>query len=788
MNPVADTAPSPAHHQEEDIEEGPIEQPLMAAVPAVPAGRVAGVVGRHVESVTRFGSDSVRDEVPETFTRMHGVLTRVHEVTIGIETAELSGQLRGDATPLPSYEHMAAGLKKLRDEARAALAARLDHWAALDTVEYRRLLPANGLLRGFGKLLGYEFVCGACAGYGRLSCSACSGNGNQPCHGCGARGKISCYSCHGTRRKDCAHCQGRGSKIEHYSTQTWDPVRNAYSTENKTRLVNCYGCSGGKVECTVCDYAGKISCGACAGRGHNDCVTCSATGKVNCGRCAATGWCHCVGHLTCSVQGGESLALEHPDSEAKELVRLHIDTAHLPDYGALDSVAHRRLDGSSVRSDYRLHIDVASAHLLAGGQTFAVLAFGRTLQVFDFRNVAGHLLLGDLERLEQAVREASRWKRTHEDDLLDTTGLFVESELNLVIAEAASQASGLEETNRAVQARFQGLVDADYVNRASAAFHSAVGKLFAAQMFEPGLYCIGLVVLAACAMVYARWPVGWPPAWTALGGGALVWAAVEIRVRRQLRRRFPADIGQRMTAQIDKSRFSWRVRTLAMAVATALTFGALWGVDKLQIARGAPSDSAFKAELNGWRSDPMPDLSLRKYPEMARLSREAAAGNVEARIVLGWRLVLGANGVAKDIPAAAQLFEQAAVMRPQDPLVRVGRVVALMNTDAMPQALREGGGELARIDLAEAGYWLARLNLAPQSPLFDLEGGIRRLRGAADRGHASAAFALGKRYLNGDGVPRDAARAKHYLGAAATAGAPEARKALTPLQAGSGRI
>lgn len=783
MNTVADTAPSPAPHQE-DTEEGPIEHP---PAPTVPAGRVAGIVGRHVESVTRFGSDSVRDEVPETFTRMGGHLTRVHEVTIGIETAELSGPLRGDATPLPSHAHMVAGLKTLRDEARTALPARLDHWAALDTVEYRRLLPVNGLLRGFGTLLGYEFRCGACAGYGQLSCSACSGDGKCPCHSCGTQGKINCYGCHGTRRKNCTSCQGQGSQIEHYSTQTWDSVRSAYFTENKTRWVNCRSCAGGQVACTVCDYAGKINCGACSGRGHNDCMTCGATGKVACGRCAATGWCHCVGQLTCKVQGSESLALEHPDSEAKALVRLHIDAARLPDYGALDSVAHRRLDGTSVRSDYRLHIDVASARLLAGGRTFAVLAFGKSLQVFDFRNVAGHLLLGDLERLEQAVSEASRWKRTHEDDLLDTTSLFVESELNLVIAEAASQASGLEETNQAVQTRFQGLVDANYVSRASAAFHGAVGKLFAAQMFEPGLYCIGLVVLAACAMVFARWPVGWPPAWTALGAGVLVWAAVEIRVRRQLRRRFPADIGQRMTAQIDKSRFSWRVRALAMAVATALTFGTLWGVDKLPVARGMPSDSAFKAELNAWRSDPMPDLSLRKYPEMARLSREAAAGNVEARIVLGWRLVLGANGVAKDIPAAVQLFEQAAVMRPQDPLVRVGRVVALMNTDAMPQALREGGGELARIELAEAGYWLARLNLAPQSPLFDLEGGIRRLRSAADRGHASAALALGKRYLSGDGVPRDASRAKHYLGAAATAGAPEARKALTALQAAPAR-
>ena len=153
-----------------------------------------------------------------------------------------------------------------------------------------------------------------------------------------------------------------------------------------------------------------------------------------------------------------------------------------------------------------------------------------------------------------------------------------------------------------------------------------------------------------------------------------------------------------------------------------------------------------------------------------------------------WQLLLGTDGTPPDARAAERLLANL----DHDPQWGTAAVVAQARTTL---ALRGRSAStlqtaVARLDQlpepqpAEAHYTRALLYLAPAQAnrAGGQQSGLDALQHAADLGHASACFDLGRRLASGHGLRRDPVAARRYLGYADTKGVPGAAQALAALR------
>ncbi len=754
----------------------PVSAPHAPAAAA--PGVVAGIVGAHLEPVTRFDGRDLTALEPERAFDIALDQLLSQEVALGIERHEGPGRLGASVQAASGEDAMQQALGNLLARAHAGAHDALQAWVDADPGAYRRLLPGHVCLPSGNRPFGYEQRCGGCAGHGQVTCLSCNGRGRNDCTACGARGRRACWNCHGSHQVSCSSCGGGGRVSRTVWSSHWDEATR--STVNRSHIEHhsCGGCGGsGHLTCTHCDYAGEILCTACIGQGHLRCTPCAATGLIDCSQCLATGIRHVFGLVAAHVTVTESSRVHSEDGELVQLARQHLTPAATPRYAALANVTHA-VSRTGILTVQEFALPVAVAVLQAGAARFRLHAFGPKHEIFDFRNIAGHLLGADLQVFEARVAATRWWRLRSGASLLGGTACFVESELNLLIAEQVSAGGGGAAIHAAVEGQFKGLVNQAYVQRASGALQRALSRIFVAELVESGAYAVALAALAACAMFLASWP--WPGPWPAgacaLAGFGLGFMVLEWVTRRRIRARFEAEIAARIVNQISASGAARKVRGVALAIATGVVAASLAATQQLPWVRAAQLQRTqaqqARQALSQWFSQ-SPDLRLRRYPDAAFLRAESDGGDPQAQLVYAWALLLGTPAIPKDVPAATELLEKAALRRADDPLLRTARDVAVLNSDALPAALRTTTADLqaqANAGFVEARYWLARVQVAPNSPTFNLQAGLRALTQAADAGHASAALALGTRYANGDGVRRDPVRARHYLDEAARSG------------------
>ncbi|MDM0053829.1 hypothetical protein [Variovorax sp. J22R115] len=591
--------------------------PITGASSRTP-GSLTQVLGRHVEENTRFRGADLSEECEQTSSAIQGMLLLSQQVGVKVQTDDRAGPLPAGVQVVQSGQAMLQGLREMRERCIEELPARIDAWASRDDGTYRRLLPRGDVLSGFEHMLGHQYQCGVCSGRGEVRCSNCSGKGEVLCSPCHGKGRISCSICYGTSKRDCSRCNGRGNYNESYMRDVWDTGAKTYVTRTDWRTVHCMACSGGKVKCTYCHYDGKNQCSGCAGRGVCNCGTCGATGKVDCSHCAATGCRHCLGQLNCEIASHDQLTLQHSDEEAKDLVRTHIDVKRLPDYGRRGRTTHRRRDERAVSSAYPVSLEVTRAQIAVGKASFAVHAFGKQQKVFDFKNIVGHLLAKDLHELQSSVQ--SRFLNTDARELLvERANTFLESEINMKIAESVLASKNFDETVADVRSHYKNLVDDRYVAAASTALQKVLGTLFGGRMFKPGVYWVGLLTLGTCAATLTQWPGGWYGAVACVLGAAPVWGLMEWNARRHVGQDFIGmAVGRRMKSLIDKSGLAWQLRGIAFVIACAFAAGAFWGTQGLasryKAHFGGPDDIVAKRKAQqdtsekraSWRPWPTP--------------------------------------------------------------------------------------------------------------------------------------------------------------------------------------
>ncbi|WP_326534734.1 hypothetical protein [Pseudorhodoferax sp.] len=739
------------------------------------AGSVLAEVAGHVEALTRFDASDLQAVGEEQVQLLDVQLDQRQVLKFEIVQRDGTGVLPAGVQRLGSAAEATQALEAERAALQAAAPAALQAWVDRDDGRYRRLLPAEAGLARPSRRFGHDRACTHCRGQGQTTCERCGGKRRTGCGTCGASGRERCGACGGSRSQSCGGCGGRGQWTEYVTEQRWDPQQNANVTWGRNEWRQCSGCGGsGRRTCMGCAGSGHIVCRGCGGGGQVDCHTCHASGRVSCVPCAASGSVHRLGEVQprASLQEGLSAA-EADAAVAKLLPRLAIES--LPTLGTLRHQAQVVRDGA-VLSRYAVQVAVRRLALRCRGRDYLIHGFGAQPLVPDHGHLAAHLLQDDLLALEAALAAAGGRGGAA---LATAASRFAQSELNLAIVEQVAAGQPVQAT----LAGHEGLVDADYLQRASRALGAAMQRLQGSLLRTP-MWLAPPVLALLSAAAYVLWGPGLPGAQAAavLVAVALAgWFGLEGWARGRLRRLFPAGAGARLLqlAQQRGDRRRRRVLALgALGVAGALGPLAMALTPPVQRLHHARWQAGLQdTQILAWQRQPYnPDLRLRQGPDAALLQQRQQHGGAAVRraatVITAWRLLPNARGDAPDLARASELL--AAAELDGDALAQIGRAALVALRPASTRAQLDQAAEQLRTHAQaaplEAAYWQAHLLLHPASVQAARPRGLNQLLQVANSGHGHAALEVARRYERGDGFARNPGRVPRYRQLAQAAG------------------
>lgn len=746
--------------------------------------RTAEVIGAHLEATTRFKGSDLKELSPDLDSEAELVVTTRQRIDLDIETATHPGRLPPGTPARPDTAALDAALQQRLASAESRVATHIQQWATETPGRYRRLLPDTHLAHDLlGEALGTEWPCAACAQQGRRACTGCTGSGILICPDCQGRRRGTCRECRGLGRLACAACEGRG-RVQ--------PAPGAQATPGPAPPpVPCAACSQGWLNCVACAGQGEQDCARCSASGSIVCPDCQGGRTLDCPDCATTGWQHRLGRLRERLEVQDLLEVHHPDPTVAAAI-----TGRPPEITTLDTlctVEQVRYTTAplAVQAVQRLKLAVRQASLLVAGQPMQFTALGPALTVVDFQQVAAVLMTHDLVTLEKNAAGSGR----HLGEALQR---FLQSPLNREIAWRTPAAD--------IERQHPGMVDAAYQVRAVQAVQQAIERRWRQQVWRPTLACLGGVgIVAGLAVALGSGRLG--VAWTvllatglAVGLGVVAWVAAEWRVRRDLARSLGTAEGDRLLRPLRQAGGvrRWQGQSLAAAVVVALAAAA--AMTRLPHVRAhaeqARAAVTLAQQLDAWQVSEGKDYRLRHYPSAEALQQagERTPDDPRLRLVRAWQLLLGPDGVAPDPRAAERLLDGLADDHRVGTEAVIGQArVALLLRSRSLTALQTAATSLEALPEpvpAEALYTLALIQLAPA--MLPRAGGpspgFASLQQAADLGHASACFELGRRLAagsgpgGGTGVKRDVAAARRYLGYAEAKGVPGAAQALASLR------
>jgi hypothetical protein len=747
--------------------------------------RIAEVIGARLETLTRFRAADLKELSPDTESAAELVVTTRQRIDLDIETGLHSGRLPPGIAPCPDAAALDTAGQQRLVSAESATAVRIQHWATEEPGRYRRLLPDQGLFGDtLGEPIGAEWACATCGQRGRIACAGCAGSGTRTCPDCRGRQHGPCRDCRGLGRLACAACEGRGQVVR------------AGTPAEPEAMVPCAVCQQGWLNCTACDGQGERDCSRCTASGRVPCPDCQGQQTLDCPDCATTGWQHRQSRLRERRTVEDLLEVQHADPAVAAAIMARFsevpEVAALGDVCTLEQVRYTTAP-LAVQAVQRLKLVVRQANLLVAGQPMPFTALGPALAVIDFRQVAAVLMTPDLVTLEKNAAGSGR----HLGEALQR---FLQSPLNREIAWQTPTAE--------IERQHPGLVDAAYQARAVQAVQHAIERLWRQQVWRPTLACLGGVgIVAALGVALGSGRLGMGMLGTvllaaalAVGLGVIAWGVAEWRVRHHLGSALQIAEGERRLQPLRQSGSvrRWQVQSLAAAAVVALAGAA--AMTRLphvrQHAEQTRAATALAQQLDAWLVSEGKDYRLRHYPDADTLQQQlrqagerAAPADPRLRLVRAWQLLLGPDGVAPDPRSAEHLLDGLA----DDPRLGSAAVIgqaraALLLRGRSTAALQAAATSLEALPEPappEALYTLALIQLAPA--LTPRAGpappGLATLQQAADLGHASACFELGRRLAGGGAsMKRDVAAARRYLAYAEAKGVPGAAQALENLR------
>lgn len=738
--------------------------------------RVVDVVGEHVEPITRFKAADLRELGAETESAAELTVTTRQRLELDWIVTAHPGRLPEGIPALPDQTALETELQNRLMQAEQASAHKIQQWSTEEPGAYRRLLPGNLLGDALSETLGVDQGCPRCQQHGRMACAPCAGSGHLTCPQCSGQRHCRCDSCRGMGRVPCHTCTGRGQVEESFEEARVD-AHGQTVLEHKTRLVPCAACSGGWLACQACASQGELDCTRCGATGHIVCGTCEGRREVDCPDCATTGHRHLLGQVRQQVEIEDLLEPAHADPEVMATVAAHWrDVATLLDDCRLEQVRYTTAP-FAVQAQHRLRLPVRQVTLQVAAQQLTFTAYGPSLRIFDYRQAAAALLAQDLVTLERNAQGSG----VH---LLEAVQRFVESEVNVVIAEHTTSAE--------VDRRFPGLLSGDYMDRAVRAIDRAVSRLWVQRMWKPTLLCLASIAVLAGILVALSLPhLGLlASAAAALVVGVLAWLAADLVTRQRLRQVFGLPLGERLLRPLKTSASRRRAQRFAVIAGAIVALVAASGTAQLppvkERSRHASDVAHFDTIVNDWYSRSDRDFALRAYPPTDLLRSAVEQGDLRARVIYAWKLLLGVDNTLVDTRDADRLLHRSFTDSQVAAAARIGQAraaLALGNRSSLQSSIL---GLEALHDPAlqpEVNYTLGLIRLTPA--MAGVPGsaaqGLASLQQAADAGHASACLELGRRLAAGNGINRDVAAARRYLDKAAGQGLPGARQALADL-------
>lgn len=746
----------------------------MSSVRGQDAGRkkrIAEVVGAQIEPITRFRTSDLKELSSDLESGAELVVTTRQRVDLDIETAVCTGRLPHGISARPDVATIEAELQQRLATAESAATARIQQWATEEPGRYRRLLPTGTFFSDLpNETIGTEWACATCSQRGRLACAGCAGSGAQTCPDCQGRRHGACRQCRGLGRLACGVCEGRGQV-----------QATAGAPGAPGALVPCTACRQGWLDCAACEGRGEQDCPRCTASGRIVCPDCQGQQELDCPDCAASGWHHQWGRLRERLEVEDLLEVHHPDpAVAAAITARHADVTTLDEVCTLEQVRYTTAP-LAVQAVQRLRLPVRQVRLQVAGQPMQFTALGPSLEIIDYQQVAAVLLGHDLDTLEKNVDGSGR----HLGEALQR---FLQSPLNLDIAARKPLAD--------IDRQYPGMVDEAYRTRALQSAQRAVERLWLQRVRRPRLYGLaGIGAVSALLVAFGSPHFGVASASVlATGLGIAAWVGADWQARRALALSLQRPGGDRLLRPLRQSAVvrRWQLVSLAAAVVVALAGAA--AMTRLphvrQQVEQRQADAALQQQLAVWLGSDDKDHRLRHYPTVEVLVQALARPPVDPRIrlVRAWQLLLGPDGVTPDPRGAERLLdglEQDPALAHAVVLARARATLWLRSRSVSAlQATATALEELPQPPSPEALYTLALVQLTPAlaARTGGLSAGIATLQQAADTGHASACFELGRRLGAGAGLRRDLAAARRYLGYAESKGVPGAAKELAALR------
>lgn len=746
----------------------------MSSVRGQDAGRkkrIAEVVGAQIEPITRFRTSDLKELSSDLESGAELVVTTRQRVDLDIETAVCTGRLPHGISARRDVATIEAELQQRLATAESAATARIQQWATEEPGRYRRLLPTGTFFSDLpNETIGTEWACATCSQRGRLACAGCAGSGAQTCPDCQGRRHGACRQCRGLGRLACGVCEGRGQV-----------QATAGAPGAPEALVPCTACRQGWLDCAACEGRGEQDCPRCTASGRIVCPDCQGQQELDCPDCAASGWHHQWGRLRERLEVEDLLEVHHPDpAVAAAITARHADVTTLDEVCTLEQVRYTTAP-LAVQAVQRLRLPVRQVRLQVAGQPMQFTALGPSLEIIDYQQVAAVLLGHDLDTLEKNVDGSGR----HLGEALQR---FLQSPLNLDIAARKPLAD--------IDRQYPGMVDEAYRTRALQSAQRAVERLWLQRVRRPRLYGLaGIGAVSALLVAFGSPHFGVASASVlATGLGIAAWVGADWQARRALALSLQRPGGDRLLRPLRQSAVvrRWQLVSLAAAVVVALAGAA--AMTRLphvrQQVEQRQADAALQQQLAVWLGSDDKDHRLRHYPTAEVLVQALARPPVDPRIrlVRAWQLLLGPDGVTPDPRGAERLLdglEQDPALAHAVVLARARATLWLRSRSVSAlQATATALEELPQPPSPEALYTLALVQLTPAlaARTGGLSAGIATLQQAADTGHASACFELGRRLGAGAGLRRDLAAARRYLGYAESKGVPGAAKELAALR------
>ncbi len=520
---------------------------------------------RLVEPLTRFDRSSLVREA-ELISEAQGQASWWFFPTFDIDKSESAGPLPSGVRSFPSAAAAQEAATSARDAAKRMLEGRLESWAR-ENADDESALTVSDCFDGPYEF-GSEATCGSCSGNGKNRCSACGGQGRRRCTTCGGSGSANCGTCGGSGNQRCGSCGGMGRQQRYVTKAVWDGYANRWVTKSQTEYQNCSMCMGrGTQTCFTCSGSRTVRCWGCAGSGSVNCGSCGATGQITCSSCEGTGERHQRWRLSCKVSNRLEVKVEHSTSEVvAKLQSLSLDG--LRDIAIVRQVEPKVFD-DVVGRRYDITCRVTQMVIENGERMVTLAAYGGSAKVFDFKNIVGVLLEGDLAALEQAVEQSSAVSLRPQAPLVEAVTQCLLSEANAQLGEGGEEAKRLQA---------MGGLSGDYAERLTRALRMALARLYFGEIVLGAVIAAVLPAVSLLAAVRLELVTDYSLKALTLSvlGGVATFALMEFMARKKLGESFGEVFGKDKIVGILKAQKVfrlWRIGTAATA--TALTLLAL---------------------------------------------------------------------------------------------------------------------------------------------------------------------------------------------------------------------